>query len=174
MPESPALVVVGRVLRPQGVRGELRVQPETDFPERLAMLSQAVLVTAEESTPVRLEAVRAAGDAVLVKVAGVDTPEEAERYRGAHLAVPRELAAELPEGRHYIFEVLGLTVVTEEGRELGTVEAVIRTPGNDVYVVQGAGAREVLVPAISSVVLRIDPARRCMVIRPMPGMVEEG
>lgn len=171
MAEPPALVVVGRVLRPQGVRGELRVQPETDFPERLGTLSQAVLVTAEGSTPVRLEAVRAAGEAVLVKVAGVDTPEAARRFSGAHLAVPRELAAALPEGRHYVFEVLGLTAVTEEGHELGTVEAVIRTPGNDVYVVRGA--REVLVPAISSVVLRIDLAHRRMLIRPMPGMLEE-
>lgn len=169
MPEPPALVMVGRVLRPQGVRGELRVAPETDFPERWAALSQAVLVTDEGSTPVRLEAVRAAGETVLVKIAGVDTPEEAERYRGAVLAVPRELAAPLPAGRHFIFEVLGMRAVTEDGRELGTVEAIIRTPGNDVYVVRGE--RELLIPAISSVVLRIDPARAEVVVRLMPGML---
>jgi len=171
MAAPPPLVIVGRVLRPHGLRGEMRVQPETDFPERLGTLGQAVLVTDERSEPVRVEAVRRVGEAVLVKVAGIDTPEAAEVWRGAALAVPRELAAPLPEGRHYVFEVLGLTVETEEGQRLGAVEEIIRTPGNDVYVVRGK--REILIPAISSVVLRIDPAQGRIVIRPMPGLLEE-
>ena len=171
MTAPPALVVVGRVIRPHGLRGEMRVQPETDFPERLEMLGQAVLVTDERSEAVRIEAVRRAGDAVLVKVAGIDTPEAVDPWRGAALAVPREMAAPLPEGRHYIFDILGMTVETDQGQVLGTVDEVIRTPGNDVYVVRGA--RELLVPAISSVVLRIDPTHRRIVIRPMPGMLEE-
>ncbi len=171
MSARPALVVVGRVVKPHGVRGELRVQPDTDFPERLGTLQQAVLVRDEESTPVRIEAVRTAGQAWLVKIAGIDTPEEAGRWRGAHLAVPEELAAPLPEGRHYIFDVLGLLVETEDGRQIGTVDEVIRTPGNDVFVVRGA--REILIPAISSVVLRVDMETRRLVIRPIPGMLEE-
>lgn len=170
MAARPALVVVGRVVRPHGVRGELRVQPDTDFPERLGMLQQAMLVRDEASTPVRLEAVRMAGEAFLIKIAGIDTPEEAGRWRGALLAVPEELVPPPPEGRHYIFDVLGLLVETEDGREIGTVDEVIRTPGHDVYVVRGA--REILIPAISSVVLRVDVAARRMVIRPIPGMLE--
>lgn len=169
---SPALVVVGRVVRPHGVRGELRVLPETDFPERLTTLGQAVLVRDERSEAVRIEAVRRTGDAVLVKVAGIDTPEAAAAWRGAVLAVPRELAAPLPEGRHYVFDVLGLTVETEAGEILGAVDEVLRTPAHDVYVVRGR--REVLIPAIASVVLRIEPAERRMVIRPIPGLLEDG
>lgn len=168
---SPSLVVVGRVIRPHGVRGEMRVQPETDFPEHLAMLGQAVLLTDERSEPVRIEAVRSAGDAVLVKVAGIDTPEAAAPWRGAALAVPRELAAPLPEGRHYVFEIIGMAVETEDGEALGTVEEVLRTSANDVYIVRGR--RELLIPAISSVVLRIDTEGRRMVIRPLPGLLEE-
>lgn len=168
---SPPLVVVGRVIRPHGVRGEMRVLPETDFPERLPMLVQAILVAEDRSEPVRIEAVRRAGDAVLVKVAGIDTPEAAAPWRGAVLAVPREVAAPLPEGRHYVFDVLGLSVETEGGEVLGTVEEILRTPAHDVYVVRGR--REVLIPAIASVVLRIEPAERRMVIRPIPGLLEE-
>lgn len=171
MSTRPALVVVGRVVKPHGVRGELRVQPDTDFPERLGTLQQAVLVRDEESTPVRIEAVRTAGQALLVKIAGIDTPEDAGRWRGAYLAVPQELVAPLPEGRHYIFDVLGLLVETEDGRQIGTVDEVIRTPGHDVFVVRGA--REILIPAISSVVLRMDMTTRRLVIRPIPGMLEE-
>jgi len=171
MPPRPTLVVVGRVIRPHGVRGELRVQPDTDFPQRLRTLPQAVLVTAERSTPVRVEAVRPAGEAVLVKVAGIDSAEAAAAWRGAYLAVPPELAAPLPAGRHYVFDVLGLTVETEDGRVLGTVDEVLRTPAHDVYVVRGA--REVLLPAISSVVLQVDPAGGRMVVRPLPGMLED-
>jgi 16S rRNA processing protein RimM len=168
---APPLVVVGRVIRPHGVRGELRVLPETDFPERLPMLGQAVLVADERSEAVRIEAVRLTGDAVLVKVAGIDTPEAAAAWRGAVLAVPRELAAPLPEGRHYVFEVLGLAVQTEAGEALGTVDEILRTPAHDVYVVRGR--REVFIPAVASVVLRIDTAGRRMVIRPIPGLLED-
>src|SRR3990170_3462548 len=101
MTAPPALVVVGRVVRPHGLRGEMRVQPETDFPERLGMLGQAVLVTDERSEPVRIEAVRRAGEAVLVKLPGIDPPEPVHPCRAPPLAVPREMPAPLPEGRHY-------------------------------------------------------------------------
>ncbi|HXF83021.1 MAG TPA: ribosome maturation factor RimM [bacterium] len=168
---APPLVVVGRVIRPHGVRGEMRVAPDTDFPERLTMLGQAVLIVEERTEPVRIEAVRRAGDAVLVKIAGIDTPEAAARWRGAALAVPRELAAPLPAGRHYVGEVLGLRVETEDGDALGTVAEILRTPAHDVYVVRGA--REILIPAIASVVLRIDPAAGRIIVRLLPGLLED-
>jgi len=168
---SPAYVIVGRVLRPHGIRGELRVAPETDFPERLAGLHEAVLLQGGRITPVHVERARPHGREVLVKLAGIDSMDQAERWRGAEVAVPRREAAALPEGRHYVFEIIGLRVQTDTGEELGTVAEILRTGSNDVYVVRGAG-REYLIPAISTVIARLDPAAGLLVVRPLPGMLE--
>ena len=171
MAADPAYVVVGRIVRPHGLRGELRMVPDTDFPERLARLSEAVLLKDGRPTPVRVASVRPRGTDVLIKLAGIDSMSSAEVWRGAELAVPRAQAAALPQGRHYVFEVVGLRVITESGREVGTVREIIRTGSNDVYIVQG-GDREYLIPAISSVVLSIEPAAGRMVIRPFAGLLE--
>ena len=160
------------MVKPHGVRGEMRVEPETDFPDRLVGLREVQLVRAGRPTPVRMETVRRTGDGLLVKIAGIESPEEVEAWRGALLAVPREAAAALPEGRHFVFEVIGMAVATDAGEPLGGVDEVIRTPANDVFVVRGPRG-EVLVPAIASVVLTVDGPGRRIVIRPMPGLLDD-
>lgn len=171
MGADPAYVVVGRITRPHGIRGELRVVPDTDFPERLTSLAEVVLLKGGRPTPVRVVSVRPHGNNLLVKLVGVDSRVHAEAWRGAELAVPRGQVVSLPEGWHYVFEVIGLRVVTEAGEELGTVTEILRTGSNDVYVVQREG-REYLIPAISSVVLAVEPAAGRILIRPLPGLLE--
>lgn len=172
MAAPPALVRVGRIVRPHGVRGEVRVMPDTDFPQRLAALQEILLVKADRSAVVQVETVRPGGAHVLMKLSGIDSVEQAEAWRGAEVAVPRAQAAPLGAGQHYVFEVLGLRAETEDGRVLGTVTEILRTGSNDVYVIRDR-AREVLVPAISTVVLQIDVAGGRVVIRPLDGMLDE-
>lgn len=169
--DRTTLVTVGRVARPHGVRGELRVVPDTDFPQRLLTLREAVLLKEEQATAVQIEAVRPHGSDFLVKIDGIKSVEQAQAWRGALVAVPRADTVPLPPGRYYVFDVLGLRVETESGRVLGTVSRILRTGGNDVYVVRGASG-EVLIPAVSSVVVSIDVAAGKMVIRPMEGLLE--
>jgi 16S rRNA processing protein RimM len=149
----------------------MRVAPDTDFPERLAGLTEAVLLLAGQSTPVRVQRVRPHGHEFVVTLVGVESVEQARRWQGATLAVPRAQAAALPEGRHYVFDILGLRVQTEAGEDLGTIAQILRTGGNDVFVVRGAD-REYLIPAISSVVLAIEPAAGRVIIRPLAGLLE--
>lgn len=170
--DPPGLIIVGRVVKPHGVRGEMRVEPETDFPDRLLGLREVYLVRAGGATPATMETVRRTGTGLLVKIAGIDRPEDVAAWRDAVLAVPRSAAAPLPEGRHFVFDILGMTVVTEAEEPLGVVDEVIRTPANDVFVVHGPRG-EILVPAIASVVVRVDAPARRMVIRPMPGLLED-
>lgn len=171
--KGPSFIVVGRVVKPHGLRGEMRIHPDTDFPERLSAIRHVTLFKNKESMQASVVSIRAHGTAVLLKLESIDTIEAASRWRDAAVAVRREQAAPLEAGRHYVFDVLGLRVETEDGRFLGTVAEVLRTGSNDVYVVRGA-EREVLVPAISTVVVTIDVARSRMIIRPMPGMIETG
>jgi 16S rRNA processing protein RimM len=159
-------------MKPHGVRGEMRVSPETDFPERLTGLREAYLIQEGRPSPVSVEAVRLTAHAVLVKIAGIAGPEDAARWRGALLAVPREAAAELPEGRYFVFDVIGMAVATDGGEPLGVVEEILRTPGNDVFVVRGPRG-EILIPAIASVVLAVDTAARRIVVHPLPGLLDD-
>ncbi|MDR7402649.1 MAG: ribosome maturation factor RimM [Armatimonadota bacterium] len=172
MARGPAYVIIGRILRPHGVRGEVRVAPDTDFPERWATLAEAVVLRGDRATPVRVTAVRRHGDHVLVRLAGVETPEQAAALRGAALAVRREEAMRPPPGAHFVFEVLGLTVVTEAGAVVGTVTGILRTPAHDVYVVTAPDGREYLIPAVGAVVVAVDPPGGRVVVRPLPGLLE--
>lgn len=171
--KGPSFIVVGLVGRPHGLRGEMRLQPDTDFPERLFALTQVTLLKNGESMEVGVVSIRPHGTGMLLKVEGIDTIAGASRWRDAAVAVRRETAAPLDAGRHFVSDVLGLRVETEDGNFLGTVAEVLRTGSNDVYVVR-AEKREVLVPAISTVVLAIDVAAARIVIRLMPGMLETG
>lgn len=168
---APVYVIVGRILRPHGVRGLLRLAPDTDFPQRLRQLRQAVLLKHGTPTPVTIESARSIGEEMLLKIAGVESRDAAAAWRGADLAVPRSDAAPLPPDYHYVFEIIGLRVEAETGEVLGTITEILRTGSNDVYVVMGE-TREILIPAISSVVVTIDPAAGRLVIRPLPGMLD--
>lgn len=163
---------IGVVVRAHGVRGEIRVRPDTDFPERFQVLRRVLVMRAGETATYEVESVRGAGDALLVKLAGVDGTAEARELTGATLHVPRDEVPPLPAGRFYVADVIGLEVVTTEGHRLGHVAEVLRTGANDVYVVRGAG-REILVPAVRDVVVELAPHHSRMVVRPMPGLLDD-
>lgn len=172
MEGGPDFIVVGRILRSHGVNGAFRVAPDTDFPERLLTLRSAVLLRGDRAMPVELDEVRPLGSDVLVHVREIASREEAAAWGGGALAVPREAAVELPAGHHFVFDVLGMSVETEQGETLGRVAEVLRTGSNDVYVVRGSRG-DVLIPAIDSVVIRFDVPAGTIVVRPLPGLVDE-
>jgi len=162
-------VVIGTVVAPHGVRGEVRVLPETDFPERLAHLGTATLVLPDgklrELTVVGGRWHTAKG-AVLLRFAECTGRTEAEALRGARIVVRPGDSPALPEGEYYDWQILGLRVVTTDGREIGTVREVIHTPANDVYATE-----EHLLPAIADVVKQIDLAAGRLIIEPLPGLL---
>jgi 16S rRNA processing protein RimM len=162
------LLAIGQVLKPHGVRGEAKVLPETDFPERFFALKRAFLVGEGWVREVAIEGVRLHGRYVLVKFEGVEDPEGVRALARAWLAVPEEEAVPLPRGHYYIHQIIGLRVVTEEGREVGRVAEVMRSPAHDIYVVRGAPEGEVLIPAVHGVVKAIDIEAGRMVVRLLP------
>jgi 16S rRNA processing protein RimM len=165
-------VTVGQVTAPHGVRGEVRVRPDTDFPERLASLRDVVLIDGDRVRSAAVVACRPHGAVLLMRFDGVDDLEAAERLRGVAIAVPRGAAMPLAPDTYYIHEILGMQVRTEDGRLLGVVAEVMRAPANDVYVVRGA-AGEILVPALRAVVRRVDRQAREMRVA-LPAGLEPG
>ncbi len=150
-PSRPSHLVVGRAVRPWGVRGMLKVQILSDFPQRFLDL-QEVYIGGKLH---RVETSRLHQRMALVKLAGCDARSQAERFRGALLEVKVEDAVPLSEDEYYVYQVVGLNVCTKDGQHLGRVSEVLRTGSNDVYLVHD-GDRELLIPAIEDVVLEVD------------------
>lgn len=162
------LIVRGRILAPHGIRGELRVEIRTDYPERMIEAERWLLRMPDgELREVALAQARAHQKSLLVSFEGVEERSEAELFRGAEIVVaPEELPA-LPEGEYYWFQLIGLEVVTVDGQSLGRIKDILRTGSNDVYVTDGP-----LIPAIPEVVEEVDLEARRMVIRPLPGLLD--
>ena len=154
-------IVIGRVGAAHGIRGELRIIPLTDFPERFAALRE-VMVGDEL---LHIESIKPQGKNFLMRFREYAVREDAQKLTGRLLTVARAEAAPLDEGEYYVFDIVGLTVYDEEDNELGTVENVLRTGSNDVYAVRSEDGREILIPALRKVVRTIDVPNGRMTVR---------
>jgi 16S rRNA processing protein RimM len=166
------LITIGKVLKPFGVRGEVKVEPLTDFPERFTGLSQVYLTSpVGKQVPCTVKSVRYAGKTPLLVIEGYDTPEKVKTLSGWYVQIPEKDAVPLPEGSYYWFELIGMDVRSEAGEKIGTITEVFQTGSNDVYVVKRGGA-EVYIPATQEVVKQVDKKSRTMVIHLMEGLLD--
>ena len=167
------LVVIGEVTRPHGLRGEVRVTPHTDRPERFEGLGECVLWDEASDTRVvrRITGARRQGGAVLLALADCDSVESAAALVGRLVALPRAQALPLPPGRLYPWQLIGCRVVTEDGRAVGELSGIEPSPAHDLWVVRGPG-REHLIPAVEEIVVAVDVDARRVVIRPPEGLLE--
>ncbi len=158
----PEQLQIGRILGPHGIRGELRVYPLTDDPTRFERLKACLLEGAPGSPPssVRCLGVRHQQGIVLLRLAGVDDRDAAEKLKGRHLLVDRKDAVKLPQDAYFICDLVGCRVVTLDGEDLGTLEEVLPTGSNDVYLVKRPDTKDLLVPALKTVVRSVDIAGR--------------
>jgi 16S rRNA processing protein RimM len=167
------LVVIGEIVRPHGLRGELRVIPRTDDVGRFARVTECVLWDAvrDAREPRRITAVRRHGSGVLVSLSGCETPVAAAALVGCLLAIPDEAALPLGPGQFYPWQLQGCRVVDDAGAEIGSVAGIERSAAHDLWVVRGP-SREHLIPAVPDIVLEVDLAARRVVIRPPPGLLD--
>lgn len=173
---EPRFLVIGRVVGAHGLRGELRVEIQTDFPDRFEAL-EIVYLGDERSTglgrglphPFHLEGFRLHKKKALLKLAGCDTRSDAERLRGLWVQIPIEQAMPLGEDEYYEYQIIGLEVWTNQGERLGQITEVLYTGSNDVYVVKGKGG-EILIPAMEDVVLEVDLETGRMLVALMEGL----
>lgn len=166
---EPRFLAIGRVIKPHGVQGEVRVELMTDVPERFKWL-ESVYVGERNPRRVVVESVRFHQEFVLLKLAGYPTRTEAEALRDELLQVPEEEAIPLEEGEYFLHQLLGLEVLTEGGQSLGRLTDVLETGANNVFVVSGADG-EHLIPDIPDVVQEVDVDGGSIIIRPLPGLL---
>ncbi len=151
---EPVYLIVGFLRHPHGVRGEILMDIHTDFPERLRAGTKVYV--GEEHKPMKIAAARPHGTSMLVAFRGADTPEAVGPLRNAWVYVSAADRPPLPGGKVYRHQIVGLRVVTDEGRELGTLTEILETGANDVYVVESEDGKEILLPAIPDVILGYD------------------
>ena len=164
-------VVIGEVLKPHGVKGELKIYPLTDNQARFKKLKKVYLSDRKTEISFTVQSVRMdTKGMVYLKLASIDTPEQAQEFQGFQVRIDRSEVPPL-KNRWYYFELEGMQVY-ENDVLLGTLVQVLQTGANDVYLVRKEG-KDICIPALKSVVKKVDvPGRRMDVILP-PGLLDD-
>ena len=155
---QPRLLVVGEILRPHGIRGELRMRVLTDNPHHLPRLESVYLGDSSNDAKLQefaLNRVRFNKEYALLSLEGCRNRNDAERLRGLSVLISSDQAAPLGKGQYYLFQLIGLRVIADQAA-LGRVKDVLQTGANDVYIVDSEEFGEVLIPAHAETILRID------------------
>lgn len=152
-PVTSSHLIVGKVVRPHGITGELKVYLAPEYRGALEGLARVYLNDTEHAY--RVLSCRAHQDAILLRLEGITTRNAAEAVRGARVIIAVAELPELPPGSYYAHQLIGLRVLRDNGEVIGELSEVLATGSNDVYVVK-TGSGELLLPALESVVRAID------------------
>ena len=160
-------LVVGRVLAPWGIKGDLKIEILTDFPERFTPKQKVYI----DGCAMTIERSQRHKRNIILKLAAVDSIEAVEKLRGRYLEIPHTQAYPLAEGQYYRFQIIGLEVWTTRGELLGVITDIQPTGSSDVYVVRGQDG-EFLIPATEDVVKSVDLEKGRMIIEVIEGLLE--
>jgi len=163
---GPEFITIGQVVAPWGIKGKLKVEIATDFPQRFTPHSQ-IYVNRQPMTIVSTEWHK--GRAI-IKLDTIDSIEQAEKLRGQAVEIHYSQLQPLPEGQYYYFQLIGLEVWTSQGELLGNITQILTAESNDNYVVSGAKG-EILIPAIEDVVKCIDLDKGRITIEAINGLL---
>lgn len=163
---------IGKILNAHGIRGELKVEPLTDNPERYKILEQVYLEDRKKNyTLYDVEFVRFHKGNVLVKLAGIDDMDAAKLVKNQHLAINKSDRMPLEEGAYYIDDLIGLQVF-EDDRPIGVLKDVLQPGANDVYVLDSSIYPDLYIPALKSVILSVDLENKRMDVKLPKGLVD--
>lgn len=177
MPEpsklEPKYLLIGRIQKPHGVRGEVRVEVMTESPSRFRQMDQILMSRREKSSPkpIVVEGVRFHQGKALLKLEGINNRDEAGELRGYFLWIPVEDAIPLEDGEFYLYELVGMQVWSDEGELLGSIKDTLQTGANEVFVVNGGERGELLIPDTEEVVLDISRVERKVTVHLIPGLI---
>ncbi|MCI6675996.1 MAG: ribosome maturation factor RimM [Clostridiales bacterium] len=166
------LLQVGVITTTHGVRGEVKVFPTTDDPKRFKKLKTVLLDTGKEKRELHLESVKFFKQFVIIKFKEFQNMNEVEGLRQMPLLITRDQAVPCGENENFIADLIGLNVVTEEGEALGTLNDVLQTGANDVYVVKMTNGRELLIPAIRQCILDVNLDDGIMTVHLLEGLLD--
>jgi len=165
---EPVFLVIGKLRRPHGLKGDVLLDVWTDFPERLK--PGVVIYLGDDHKALEIRSLRKIGQSFLIAFTGYSDRESVDLFRNQYLYVRSDDRPPLPDGEYYHHQLFGMQVNTEEGRTLGRLVQILETGANDVYIIKTESDQELLIPAIDSVVLDIDTSLNIMIVRLLPGL----
>lgn len=163
---------VGVISSTHGIRGEVKVYPTTDDLRRFDYLKEVILDTGKEHITLNVIGVKYFKNMAILKFKEFDNINQVIPYKGMDLLVTRENAIPLKEGEYYIADIIGSSVITDEGETLGILTDVLQTGANDVYIVKRDNGREVLLPSIDECILDRDIENKIVKVHIMKGLLD--
>ena len=163
---------VGVITSTHGVRGEVKVFPTTDDPNRFKRLKEVILDTGREELVLEVEGVKFFKQFVILKFKGFDNINDIEKYRQKSLYVSRQNAVRLKKDEYFVADLMGMEVVDEKNAKIGVLKSVMETGANDVYVIAMTDGRELLLPAIKQCILNVDMESNVMKVHVLDGLLD--
>ena len=161
---------IGQIVNTHGIKGEIKITPFTNDITRFDDLEEVYVKSKKESKLYKVEGVRYHKNMVLLKLKGIENPEDAEKLRNSYLEIDREDAIPLEEGTYFIADLIGLDVYTDEGVLLGKVDDIYNTGSNDIYVVKNELGKQVLLPGIKDVIKEVKLDDK-IIVHLLPGLI---
>ena len=168
---EPVFLVVGKIHRPHGLKGDVVFEVLTDFPERLR--TGVTLFVGDGHTAVTVERRRWHRSSLLIRFESIDKPEMLAPLTNQYVYVRADDRPPLPDGEFYHHQLLGLKVISDEDQELGNLFQILETGANDVYIVKNDVGKEILLPAIGEVIKEINLAEGKIIVHLIPGLLPD-
>jgi 16S rRNA processing protein RimM len=166
-------VVIARIVKARGIRGEVACDLATDFPERFQQIEDTtVVMPGGLRLGLKLENHWFHKDRVILKFASYDTMNDAERLVGGVLVISDSDTLELEEDEFYEYDLIGLQAITTEGKKIGQVTGLLHTGGNDLLVIESENKQELLIPFVDDICKEVDLADRHIIINPPEGLLD--
>ncbi len=162
---------IGQIVNTFGIKGMVKVVPFTDDIKRFDKLKNIYISNKNEKKEYEIEEIKYHKNMVLMKLKGIETPEQANALRQSYLLVDREKEEPLEEGVYYIVDLIGLEVYTDENQLLGNVEDIFNTGSNDVYVIKNKEGKQILLPGIPDVIKNVDLQNKKIIVHLIPGLI---
>ncbi len=167
------MIRVGKIINTHGHKGAVKVQSLTDYPERFEELQEIFMVDGEKKEKLTINSVKYQKSNLILEINEIEDMNQAEIYKGKYLFIDKKDARILPEGRYYIFQLVGLNVY-ENNDLLGTITDIIQTGSNDVYIVKSENkGKDLLIPALKQVVKNIDLENKRMDVQLLEGTSDD-
>lgn len=166
------MYLIGYIIKPQGVKGEVKVEPVSPYPERYKGLNSVYIQIANHNQSYPIENVRIADRFVYIKFAGINSRDEAEFLRDAEILIKGEDLIQPSENEYFIHDLIGCCVRTDDNEELGEIIDVVQMSSNDIYVVKNHSGKEVLIPAVKEFVLQVDLELKEIRVHLLEGLID--
>ena len=164
------MYLIGIILKPQGIKGEIKIKPVSPDPDRFYDLEH-VFINSVEVQKYIVEKIRVSGEFVFLKFDGVNSRNEAEELRGKEILVMQDQLIDLEKNEYFVHDLIGCSVIDQNGNLVGEIVDIMQQSSNDIYVIKDSQAREHLIPAISDVIKQVDIAGKKIFIHVMEGLL---